>query len=54
MLDGRDSALVVLGPPGDRESATLRAGLRVGEPVDDDVALVAATSGTTGAPRVRC
>ncbi|WP_372585747.1 o-succinylbenzoate--CoA ligase, partial [Mycobacterium avium] len=51
MLDGRDSALVVLGPPGDRESATLRAGLRVGEPVDDDVALVAATSGTTGAPK---
>lgn len=51
MLDGRDPALVVLGPPGDRESATLRAGLRVGEPVDDDVALVAATSGTTGAPK---
>ncbi len=42
---------MVLGPPGDRESATLRAGLRVGEPVDDDVALVAATSGTTGAPK---
>ncbi|ATO69015.3 o-succinylbenzoate--CoA ligase [Mycobacterium avium subsp. hominissuis] len=51
VLDGRDPALVVLGPPGDRESATLRAGLRVGEPVDDDVALVAATSGTTGAPK---
>ncbi|WP_020425424.1 o-succinylbenzoate--CoA ligase, partial [Mycobacterium avium] len=50
-MDGRDPALVVLGPPGDRESATLRAGLRVGEPVDDDVALVAATSGTTGAPK---
>lgn len=35
----------------DRESQALRAGLRVGEDIDDDVALVAATSGTTGTPK---
>lgn len=49
MLEGRDPALVAVGD--DRESAALRAGLRVGEPIDDDVALVAATSGTTGTPK---
>lgn len=49
MLEGRDPALVAVGD--DRESAALRAGLRVGETIDDDVALVAATSGTTGTPK---
>lgn len=49
MLDGRDPALVAVGD--DRESEALRAGLRVGEAIDDDVALVAATSGTTGTPK---
>ncbi|ORW92607.1 O-succinylbenzoic acid--CoA ligase [Mycobacterium sp. IEC1808] len=47
VLDGRDSALVALPLDDDRTSA----GLRVGEPIDDDVALVATTSGTTGAPK---
>ncbi|WP_239645444.1 o-succinylbenzoate--CoA ligase [Mycobacterium sp. UM_CSW] len=50
MLDGRDSALVALPADDDRTSA----GLRVGEPIDDDVALVAVTSGTSstiGAPK---
>ncbi|WP_293327355.1 o-succinylbenzoate--CoA ligase [Mycobacterium sp.] len=47
VLAGRDPALVAL-PPADRESA---AALRVGEAIDDDVALVVATSGTTGTPK---
>ncbi|OBJ15134.1 o-succinylbenzoate--CoA ligase [Mycobacterium colombiense] len=51
MLDGRDPALVALPAGDDRESAALRAGLRVGDAIDDDVALVAATSGTTGIPK---
>ncbi|CAM3519314.1 o-succinylbenzoate--CoA ligase [Mycobacterium colombiense] len=51
MLDGRDAALVALPEGDDREADALRAGLRVGEVIDDDVALVAATSGTTGIPK---
>lgn len=51
VLDGRDPALLALPPADDRESAALRAGLRVGEPIDREVALVAATSGTTGIPK---
>ncbi|OBH06713.1 o-succinylbenzoate--CoA ligase [Mycobacterium sp. E1747] len=47
MLDGRDSALVAVAPG----SEALAAGLRVGEPIDDDVAVVVTTSGTTGAPK---
>lgn len=49
VLQGREPALVAVGD--DRESETLRAGLRVGDAIDDDVALVAATSGTTGTPK---
>lgn len=49
MLQGRDPALVAVAD--DRESEALRAGLRVGEAIDDDVAVVAATSGTTGIPK---
>jgi O-succinylbenzoic acid--CoA ligase len=51
VLDGRDPALVALSASDDRESDALRVGLRVGEAIDDDVALVAATSGTTGVPK---
>lgn len=51
MLDGRDAALVALPEGDDREADALRAGLRVGQAIDDDVALVAATSGTTGIPK---
>ncbi|WP_244185709.1 o-succinylbenzoate--CoA ligase [Mycobacterium marseillense] len=49
MLQGRDPALVAVAD--DRESEALRAGLRVGEAIDEDVALVAATSGTTDIPK---
>ncbi len=49
VLDGRDPALVTVTADGDHESV-LRA-LRVGSDIDDDVALVVTTSGTTGAPK---
>lgn len=51
VLDGRDAPLVPI-PAGDlRESELLTSSLRVGEEIDDDVALVVATSGTTGTPK---
>jgi o-succinylbenzoate---CoA ligase len=49
VLDRRDPALVAV-PAGDDNGATLRA-LRVGSDIDDDVALVVTTSGTTGAAK---
>ncbi len=49
VLDGRDPALIPV-PAGQDGEATLRA-LRVGSDIDDDVALVVTTSGTTGAPK---
>ena len=51
MLDGREGPLVPI-PAGDlRESELLTTSLRVGEEIDDDVALVVPTSGTTGTPK---
>ncbi|SEH48948.1 O-succinylbenzoic acid--CoA ligase [Mycolicibacterium rutilum] len=48
MLAGRAAVLPV---PADDESSTLTTALRVGEPIDDDVAVVVSTSGTTGTPK---
>ena len=51
VLDGRETPLVPV-PSGDfRESELLTRALRVGEQIDDDIALVIATSGTTGKPK---
>jgi o-succinylbenzoate---CoA ligase len=47
VLEGSDPALVALPFDDDRVSPALR----IGEAIDDDVALVATTSGTTGAPK---
>jgi O-succinylbenzoic acid--CoA ligase len=49
VLDGRASALLPVPAGADRRS-TLSA-LRVGEAIDDDIAVVVTTSGTTGAPK---
>ncbi len=52
VLDGRDPAVVVV--PAHQDHAAVPAALaalRVGSEIDDDVALVATTSGTTGAPK---
>lgn len=48
VLDGRSAALTPVAPDGDPSVLTT---LRVGEPIDDDVALVVTTSGTTGVPK---
>jgi o-succinylbenzoate---CoA ligase len=49
VLQGRASALLPLPADDDRRSTV--SALRVGEPVDDGIALVVTTSGTTGAPK---
>ena len=50
MLAGRAAVLPV--PADDaRQTSLLTTSLRVGEPIDDDVAVVVSTSGTTGAPK---
>lgn len=51
VLDGRDSPLVPLPGGNFRESQLLTTSLRVGEEIDDDIALVVPTSGTTGTPK---
>ncbi|ORW21326.1 O-succinylbenzoic acid--CoA ligase [Mycolicibacter nonchromogenicus] len=48
VLDGGDDAFTPVGP--DTDPSALSA-LRVGDPIDDDIALVVATSGTTGVPK---
>ncbi|MCZ8382479.1 o-succinylbenzoate--CoA ligase [Mycobacterium sp. CPCC 205372] len=50
-LAGRGAALLPVPAHDDRQTAVLTTALRAGEPIDDDVAVVVATSGTTGTPK---
>jgi o-succinylbenzoate---CoA ligase len=49
VLDGRASALLPV--PSDADPRSTLSALRVGEAIDDDIAVVVTTSGTTGTPK---
>jgi o-succinylbenzoate---CoA ligase len=51
VLDGRDAAVLPVPGNDPRQSELLTTTLRAGEEIDDDVALVVSTSGTTGVPK---
>jgi len=51
VLNGRDAPLVPVRSGDVRESDRLTKALRIGEEIDDDIALVVPTSGTTGEPK---
>lgn len=51
MLDGQSPPLLPLPADDDREIRRLTDALHPGEPIDDAVGLVVATSGTTGIPK---
>lgn len=51
MLDGDGPALLPVPAADARETARLTDSLRPGEPIEDGIALVMATSGTTGVPK---
>ena len=51
MLAGRGAPLLPVPANDERETALLTTSLRVGEEIDDDVALVVSTSGTTAVPK---
>ncbi|MCB1287518.1 MAG: o-succinylbenzoate--CoA ligase [Mycobacterium sp.] len=51
VLDGRDAPLLPMPAGNLRESTVLTTALRVGEEIDDEIALVVPTSGTTGTPK---
>ncbi|MCV7421294.1 o-succinylbenzoate--CoA ligase [Mycobacterium yunnanensis] len=50
VLDGRDPAILPV-PADVRSAESLTSSLGIGEDIDDDVALVVSTSGTTGVPK---
>lgn len=51
MLDGEGPALLPVPAADERETCRLTDALRPGEPIDDGIGLVMATSGTTGTPK---
>lgn len=51
LLDGRRPAVVPMPGADLRQTDLLTTALRVGEDIDDDIALVVPTSGTTGTPK---
>jgi o-succinylbenzoate---CoA ligase len=51
VLQGAASAIIPVSVDDRREADLLTATLRAGEPIDDDVAVVVSTSGTTGTPK---
>lgn len=51
VLAGRGSAMLLVPADDDRQSCLLTTALRAGEDIDDDVAFVVSTSGTTGTPK---
>lgn len=51
VLTGRGSAILPVPADDERQSSLLTSALRAGEEIDDDVAVVISTSGTTGAPK---
>lgn len=50
-LEDRSPALLPVPADDARDRALLTTAVRAGEPIDDDVAVVVATSGTTGTPK---
>ena len=50
MLDGREPAFLPV-PADARTAQSMTTSLGVGEDIDDDVAVVVSTSGTTGVPK---
>ena len=51
LLAGHGNAVLPVPESDARETALLTTALRVGEPIDNDVALVVSTSGSTGVPK---
>nr|WP_232423381.1 o-succinylbenzoate--CoA ligase [Mycobacterium sp. 155] len=51
VLAGGDSAILPVPADDERQTALLTTALRAGSPIDDDVAVVVSTSGTTGIPK---
>lgn len=51
LLAGRGSAILPVPADDERQTSLLTTALRIDEPIDDDVAVVVSTSGTTGTPK---